>query len=194
MVIDPFDPEYVGLKLPKDLESQVVLLTHFHKDHANAAAVAGNPLVIEGPGEYEISGVSVTGVPTAHDAVEGTERGKNTLYHISLDGINIVHVGDLGHLLTEEQVSLIDNVDILMIPVGGVYTINAEVAAKVVVQLEPKIIIPMHFKIPGLTVEIEGVDDFLKEMGAERVEPIAKLSVTKDKLPEEPAVILLSKS
>ncbi len=193
VVIDPFDPEKFGLKLPKELEGQVVLATHQHPDHNNANAVSGNPLIIEGPGEYEISGVSVVGVRTNHDASGGTERGKNTLYHITMDGIDIVHVGDLGHVLAEEQTSEIDNVDILMIPVGGNYTIDSETAAKVVAQLEPKIIIPMHYKIPGLTAEVEGVEPFLKEMGAENVQPQPKLTITKDKLPEEPAVILLSK-
>lgn len=194
MVIDPYDQEYTGLKLPKDLEAQVVISTHTHKDHSNVNAVTGDPLVVAGPGEYEVAGVSITGVATAHDTSGGSERGVNTLFHIFTDGINIVHAGDLGHVLTEEQVSGIDNVDILMIPVGGNYTIDAEAAAKVVAQLEPKIIIPMHYKIPGLTADIQGVEPFLKEMGAESVEPQPKLTITKDKLPEEPAVVLLSKS
>lgn len=194
VVIDPYDQEYTGLKLPKDLEAQVVISTHTHKDHSNVNAVTGDPLVVAGPGEYEVAGVSITGVATAHDTSGGSERGVNTLFHIFTDGINIVHAGDLGHVLTEEQVSGIDNVDILMIPVGGNYTIDAEAAAKVVAQLEPKIIIPMHYKIPGLTADIQGVEPFLKEMGAESVEPQPKLTITKDKLPEEPAVVLLSKS
>lgn len=203
VIIDPFDPESTGLKLPKDLEAKVVLVTHPHKDHDNAEAVTGNPVVISGPGEYEIAGISFEGVATFHDNAQGAERGGNTLYHFLMDGINIVHLGDLGHVLTEEQVSGIDNTDILMIPVGGVYTINSEVAAKVVVQLEPRIVIPMHYKpslpanagkMPGLKYDLEDVEPFLKEMGAENVESLPKLSITRDKLPDETTVVVLNKS
>lgn len=195
VLIDPFDPQFTGLKLPKDLGAQVVLSTHAHGDHSNTNAVEGHPLVVAGPGEYEASGVTVVGVETFHDKSQGAERGKNTLYHILMDGIKVVHVGDLGHLLTEEQTSQIDSeVDILMLPVGGVFTIDAEEAAKVVAQLEPKIVIPIHYKIPELKFELGEVGPFLKEMGAENVEPVSKLTVTKDKLPEETTVMLLNRS
>ncbi len=194
ILIDPFAPEFIGLKLPKDLEADIVLSTHNHKDHNNTAAVGGNPLVVTGPGEYEKSGVSIAGVGTYHDNQSGVQRGANTIYHLLIDGVNIVHLGDLGHVLTEEQASQIDATDILMVPVGGLYTIDAEAAAQVVSQLEPRIIIPMHYKIPGLTTDLAEVDPFLKEMGAEGVQGVSKLTVTKDKLPEEPAVVLLAKS
>lgn len=194
VVIDPFDPEMVGLKLPKDLNCQLVLSTHDHGDHNNISAAEGNPVSITGPGEYEVSGVSVRGVQSFHDNSQGSERGKNTIYHILIDGVNIVHVGDLGHQLTDEQISEIGTVDILMVPVGGNYTIDAEGASKVVASLEPRIVIPMHYKIDGLKVDIGELDPFLKEMGVEKPEPIAKLSITKDKLPEETQVVVLSKS
>lgn len=194
VVIDPFDPEFTGLKLPKDLEAQIVLVSHAHKDHNYVEAVSGNPLVVAGPGEYEKSSVSVVGVSTSHDTQEGQERGKNTLYQMLIDGVSVVHVGDLGHVLTEEEVSQIDEVDVLMVPVGGIYTIDGEKAAKVVAQLEPKIVIPMHYQIPGLKAEIEGAEPFLKEMGVENAQPQPKLSITKDKLPEETTVVVLSKS
>lgn len=194
VVIDPYDPEFTGLKFPKDVEAQIVLSTHGHNDHNNVSEIKGDPLVIIGPGEYEKAGVSIEGVSTFHDDSQGTSRGVNTLYHILIDGIDIVHLGDLGHLLSEEQIGQIDNTDILMIPVGSVYTIDGEAAAKVVPQLEPRIVIPMHYKIPELKIELESVEPFLKEMGAEGVEPIPKLSITRDKLPEETAVVLLNKS
>ncbi|KKS64486.1 hypothetical protein A3A14_03885 [Candidatus Daviesbacteria bacterium RIFCSPLOWO2_01_FULL_43_38] len=194
VVIDPYDPEFVGLKFPKDIEADVVLSTHHHKDHNNTGGVSGSPLVITGPGEYEKSGMSFAGVSVYHDGSQGFERGANTLYHILIDGINVVHLGDLGHVLTDEQISQIEACDILMIPVGSVYTIDAEAAAKVVAQLEPKVVIPMHYKVPGLKFDLSEVDLFLKEMGAENISPVPKLSVTKDKLPEETMVVLLSKS
>lgn len=192
---DPFTPEATGLKFPKELEAQVVLLSHQHTDHNNAEPVKGDPLIISGPGEYEVSGINIVGVGSFHDNVQGAERGKNTLYHFQIDGINVLHLGDLGHELTEEQLSqLPGDTDILMVPVGGVYTIDAEVAAKVVAQIEPKIVIPMHFKLPELKADLQGVEPFLKEMGAESAQPQPKLTITKDKLPEETQVVLLSKS
>ncbi len=194
VVIDPYNPSMLELKPLKEIESQVVLISHSHPDHNYVKAIVDNPMIIEGPGEYEISGISIVGVQTYHDTEKGAQRGKNTVYNVNIDGINVVHLGDLGHLLTEEDVSQIGNVDILLVPVGGNYTINAEDAAKVVSQLEPKIVIPMHYKFDDLKLEIEGVDPFLKEMGAESVTPSPKLTVSKDKLPGETQVILLSKS
>lgn len=195
VVIDPFDPEYTGLKLPaKDMEGQVVLSTHPHKDHNNVSLISGDPLLISGPGEYEVKGATVSGVGVYHDSSSGSERGRNTIYHLLIDGINIVHLGDLGHLLTEEQLSEFEQTDILLVPVGGVYTIDGEIAAKVVAQFEPKIVIPMHYKISGLKFELEDSQKFLKEMGAEGMEPVSKMTITKDKLPEETTVVLLSKS
>jgi L-ascorbate metabolism protein UlaG (beta-lactamase superfamily) len=192
-IIDPFDPGTVGLKLPKDLEADVALKTHDHPDHNNLAAVTGNPLQITGPGEYEIKGIAIVGIQVYHDSQKGEERGKNTIYNLEIDGLNIVHLGDLGHVLSDDQVQEVGNVDILMVPVGGTYTIDAKLASEVVSQLEPRIILPMHYGIPGLKYELEPVDNFLKEMGVESPTPQAKLSITKDKLPEEPAVILLNK-
>lgn len=194
VVIDPFDPEFTGLKLPKDLEVQMVLVTHNHQDHNFVEAVKGDPLIITGPGEYERAGISVNGINTYHDKASGAERGANTVYHFIIDGINIVHVGDLGHNLTEEQSSVIDKTDILMVPVGGNYTINAEGASEVVSELEPAIVIPMHYQLPEGKSELSGVEPFLKEMGAENLAPVPKLTITKDKLPEETTVVLLSKS
>ncbi|MFA5933388.1 MAG: MBL fold metallo-hydrolase [Microgenomates group bacterium] len=195
IVIDPFNPEFTGLKLPKDLDAQVALSTHSHEDHNNVAAVTGSPLVIAGPGEYEVAGVSVEGIATFHDNANGAEKGTNTAYHLLVDGINIVHLGDLGHKLTESQLSKIDSTDILMIPVGGKFSLDAELAVEVVAQLEPKIVIPMHYLIPELKIEgLEKVDAFLKEMGAENAEVQPKLSITRDKLPEATIVVVLSKS
>ena len=193
IIIDPYDSDFTGLKLPKDLDAQIVLATHDHKDHNNTSIVSGNPLIIKGPGEYEKIEVQVNGITSYHDDVQGSQRGKNTIYNILMERISIIHLGDLGHVLTDAQTSQIDEVDILMIPVGSTYTINAEVAVQVVAQLEPKIVIPMHYKIPDLKIELEGVEAFLKEMGTENLSPVPKLSITRDKLPEETTLVLLDK-
>lgn len=195
VIIDPFDQGVVGLRLPKDLAADVVLNSHDHKDHNNSEAVSGNPMVFGSAGEYEIKGAVITGISSFHDKSAGKERGLNTIYHVFIDNLNIVHLGDLGQdQLTESQLQEISQTDILLIPVGGVYTINSKEAAEIVSQLEPKIIIPMHYKIEGLKFELEGVDKFLKEMGVEGVESLPKLSIARDKLPEEPQVIILRPS
>lgn len=198
VVIDPFDPAFTGLKLPKDLSADVALSSHDHNDHNNIRAVTAfsNTLaVFKDPGEYEVAGVIITGISAFHDNSKGSVRGKNTIFHLMFDGLNIVHLGDLGQSsLTEEQVAQIGETDILLIPVGSIFTIDAKLAASIVSQLEPKIIIPMHYKIEGLKFELEGVEGFLKEMGTQGVTSVPKLSITKEKLPEEPQVILLAKS
>lgn len=189
IVIDPYDPDFTGLKFPKDLSSNAVLVSHQHKDHNFTSA----SMVFDRPGEYEVSGVVITGISSFHDNSEGRERGSNTIFHLLFDNLNIVHLGDLGQSkLSEEQVALIGETDILLIPVGGVYTVDAKTASDIVSQLEPKIIIPMHYKIDGLKFELDGVENFLKEMGTEGAVAQPKLYVSRDKLPEEPQVILLT--
>lgn len=199
VIIDPFDPDFTGLKLPKDLVADVVLSSHDHKDHNNTnvaiTSVGDKPMKFSEPGEYEVAGAVITGIVSSHDDKEGSERGKNIIFHLMMDELNILHLGDLGQSkLTEGQISQIGGIDILLIPVGSVYTIDAKAAVAIVTQLEPKIIIPMHFKIEGLKFELEGVEPFLKEMGAEGVTAVPKLSITKEKLPEEPQVVVLAKS
>lgn len=197
VVIDPFYPEHTGLKLPKELTADVVLSTHEHEDHSNVAVVTNptgvKPMIFTLVGEYEVGGAVITGIPSFHDNSDGSQRGSNILFHMMIDGLNLVHLGDLGQdKLTEEQIAQIGQTDILFVPVGSIYTINAKAASEIVSQLEPKIIIPMHYKIPGLKFELEPVDNFLKEMGAEGVVSIPKLFITKEKLPEEPMVVVLN--
>lgn len=196
VVIDPFDPQFTGLKEPKDLQADILLITHGHEDHNFKSLVKGTvqatPQTFEVPGEYEVNGVIVTGITSFHDNHQGDQRGKNTIFHIMIDNLSIVHLGDIGqYSLSESQVSAIDQTDILLIPVGSVYTIAAKEAANIVSQLEPKIIIPMHYRIDRLKFELDSVDNFLKEMGAEGIEPQPKLVTTKEKLPEEPQVVVL---
>ncbi len=195
VVVDPFDPATIGLKLPKDVQTaDLVLKTHDHPDHNHFALINPEAVQIAGPGAYEVKGTAVTGVTTYHDTQKGAERGKNTVYNIEMDGVNIVHLGDLGHTLTEEQIDAIGSTDVLLIPVGGVFTIDAKDASRVVNQLEPRIVIPMHYKIEGLSVELEPLENFLKEMAVEKAEPVSKLSITKDKLPDDTQVVVLNKS
>lgn len=199
VVVDPYSGEFTGLKEPK-LEANVVCVTHSHQDHNNSSSVKGleegkGAFVISGPGEYEILGANIVGVDSFHDDKEGAERGKNTIYQISIDDVNIVHLGDLGQKqLTQAQVEELSGCDVLMIPVGGVYTINSKEAPGIIAQLEPKFIVPMHYKVDTLKFDLAPVEEFLKAMGKENVEKQPKLSVSADKLPDEPQIVILEQS
>lgn len=192
IVIDPFD-ESLGLRIPK-LEADVLLITHQHEDHNNGKAVSGNPFVIENPGEYEVKNVFVQGIEAYHDSSQGKERGDSAIYTIEAEEMKLCHLGDLGQKeLTAEQLEQIGDIDILMIPVGGVYTIDAPSAAKIISQIEPKIVIPMHYQIPKLKLKLEGLDRFLKTMGVKSEEVLSKLNIKKKDLSEEGMkVIVLS--
>jgi L-ascorbate metabolism protein UlaG (beta-lactamase superfamily) len=179
------------LRLPK-LEADILLVTHQHKDHNNIKAVLGDPFLIDGPGEYEIKDVFIRGIPSFHDNSQGKERGKNIIYTIESEGLKVCHLGDLGQKeLTEDQVDIIGPVDILLIPVGGNFTISAKESAKILSQIEPKIIIPMHYALPKLKVKLDTSDDFLKAFGIKSLEPIKKLSIKKKSSDADEAKIIL---
>lgn len=193
IVIDPFS-EDIGLKLPK-LEADVLLITHGHHDHNNIKGVLGNPFLIEGPGEYEVKGISIEGISSWHDSKEGKERGGNTIYVIETEEIRLCHLGDLGQKeLNEEQIDQIGDIDILLIPTGGVLTISPNEAIKIMSQIEPKIIIPMHYALPKLKVELEGLEKFLKPLGIKSVVPQPKLSIKKKDITTEEVKIIILKS
>ncbi len=189
VITDPYSPD-LGYSLGRTT-ARIVTVSHQHPGHSYVQGIGGQPRVVDRPGEYEISGVLIIGIATFHDGERGKKRGKNTVYLMEIDEISVCHLGDLGHVLTSEQVEEIDNVDVLLLPVGGVSTINAPVAAEVVRQLEPKAVIPMHYKTPALSLELEPVDRFLKEIGAKQVAPLPKLSLTKSNLPPTTQVFLL---
>lgn len=194
LVTDPFNPQMIGIKFPK-VEADIITISHDHGDHNFKSAVEGQPIIVSGPGEYEIKGVKIIGVASFHDGSKGSERGKNTIYKIVLDGISIVHCGDLGHKLDDGQLEILEGSNILLIPVGGFYTIGGAQASEVVSQINPSIIIPMHYNSPNLDQKIfsklTDAGPFLKEMGKEGIVPQPKLVVTKEKLPVEPTVVVL---
>lgn len=194
VVTDPFDPEMVGIKFPK-VEADIVTVSHAHKDHNQTGLVGGNPLVISGPGEYEIKGIKIIGLSTYHDNQKGLDRGPNTVYRIEVDGVYVVHCGDLGHKFTDHDIDLLDKVDILLIPVGGHFSLDPHQASEIVSQIDPSIIIPMHYNTAGLNQKnfsmLLPVENFLKEVGKDDVKSVPKLTVSKDKLPVEPMVVVL---
>ena len=175
VVTDPYPPS-LGLRLPRQ-EAEVVTVSHDHENHSYMQAVRDGAFEIRGPGEYEIAGVSVIGFPTFHDSEKGAKRGRNTVYLIEIDDVHICHLGDLGHPLDDADAETVASVDVLLVPVGSKTAISAVQAAEVVRQLEPRYVIPMHYATPGVKVQLDGVDRFLKEMAVTAVEAQPKLTV-----------------
>ena len=189
VITDPYSSAS-GYTLGKQT-ARIVTVSHPHPEHSNTAAIGGDAKVVKGPGEYEIGGVMIIGMTTFHDAEKGKTKGKNTAYVIEIDDITVCHLGDLGHALSAEQAEELGNIDVLLVPVGGVSTINASGAAEVVRQLEPKIVIPMHYKTPALKRALEPVEKFLTEMGTKDVAPQPKVSITRANMPLTMQVCLL---
>ena len=180
--IDPFAKE-IGLTPPR-AKTDIVFITHEHYDHNNREPF-GDAFIIDSPGEYDIKGIAAKGISSFHDATRGSERGLNTIYRIEAEGIVLVHMGDFGEpQLRNEQLEAMGAVDILAIPVGGVYTIDGAAAAKITNQAEPKIVIPIHYAIPRLAVKLNPVDDFLSEIG-QKPQPQPRLTVKKKDIGEE---------
>ena len=182
MVTDPYNND-IGMKMPH-FEADIVTISHDHHDHNNTGALRGNPFLIDTAGEYETKGVFVEGVESWHDSSDGKERGKNIIYRIEMEDISITHLGDLGHILDAKQLEKLEGTDILLIPVGGKYTINAAKAVEVISQIEPRIVIPMHYKVPGLKIDLDGVEKFIKELGIKPRQE-EKLKILKKDLPQE---------
>lgn len=187
IVTDPYSEE-IGLKLPK-LTADVVTVSHQHSDHNNTKAIEGNPKILDWPGEYEVKESSFIGTDAFHfskgEGPEAEKRGGNIIFSFEVDGIRICHLGDLGHTLTNEMTEAIGDIDILMIPVGGTYTIDYKKAHEVIEQIDPRLVIPMHYKIDGLTLDIAPVQAFLKEVGQLNLQPINKLKVKRSELPDD---------
>jgi len=189
IITDPFSPD-TGYSLGK-ASADIVTVSHSHPGHSYAAGVGGSPRVVNRPGEYEISGVLIIGLATFHDKEKGAERGKNIVYVMETEELAICHLGDLGQPLTDSQIEEIGKVDVLMVPVGGVTTINAATAAALVRQMEPKVILPMHYKTPAFKGELEPAEAFLREFGVHQAVPQPKLNINKNNLPLTTQVVLL---
>lgn len=183
IITDPVG-ESIGIKMGKH-HADIVTISHQHDDHNNLDAIKDDPFVIDHPGEYETKGIFVYGIPSYHDDKQGAERGLNTMYYIKAEEMHILHLGDIGHPLTDDQLERISKVDILFIPVGGTYTINADKAIEIIGQLEPRIVIPMHYMIPGLKDDkMDPVEKFIKASGLP-AEKMDKFKIAKKDLPQD---------
>jgi L-ascorbate metabolism protein UlaG (beta-lactamase superfamily) len=188
------DPYAVGGGInysPIEETADVVVVSHGHGDHSNVSAVQGKPEVLRGDGTKTAKGIQFKGIATYHDASQGKQRGPNTVFCFTLDGIKLCHLGDLGHVLDPEQAAEIGAVDILLVPVGGYFTIDASEASQVCNQLKPKVVIPMHFKTPKCAYPIAGVEDFLRGKKEVRRVGGSEVDVEQEKLPAATEIVLL---
>jgi L-ascorbate metabolism protein UlaG (beta-lactamase superfamily) len=189
IVTDPFD-ETVGYPLPT-VEADIVLSSHDHFDHNHVEAIGGDFQLLNKTGSFYVDDIPIRGIKTYHDDAMGEERGENIVYIMETDDLRICHLGDLGHLPDDDAINDMGPVDILFIPVGGTYTIDAETAVKVAAQLNPRLIIPMHYKTEAIGFPIAGVDLFLDKLGTGDRVGSSELSVTRQDLTEGTQVKVL---
>lgn len=189
ILTDPL-PRSFGYKVDKQ-KVDIVTISHDHPGHTNIDLASGTPKLVNGPGEYEMNDVFITGISTWHDDKKGAEHGRNTAYLYDLEDIVVCHLGDLGHTLSEAQVESMSSADIVIIPVGGGTALDATKAVEVIGQLEPKIIIPMQYQTQYGDKQRDPLERFLKEMGVTDVTPRDKLTVRANDIGETPEVVVL---
>jgi len=177
------------------LSADIITISHHHAGHDYVQGISGEPHVVDGPGEYEIQQTLITGVQTYHDNERGKRLGRNTAYLITLDDIHFCHLGDLGSKLDSRAQEALNGCDVLLIPVGGGNALNAEQATEVISQLEPRLIVPMHYATPAYKqgdAPLDPIEKFLHEMGATAPEPVGRLNITPANLPAETQIVLLN--
>ena len=189
LITDPFGRS-LGLSLGRQT-AEVVTVSHDSPNHSAVEAISGQPRVVRGPGEYEIGGAMIAGVATAGERSGKDQHGRNTAYAIEIDDLTVCHLGDLGKTLTPEQIEALKDPDMLLVPVGGLCTIAPGEVAEVVSQLEPKLVVPMHYALPGISLKLEPIDRFCREMGVTDTHTQPKLTVTRSSLPDETTVVIL---
>jgi len=189
VITDPHDGKSIGIPAPS-AKADIILVSHNHYDHDSGVKLVEkeDSKVVTDERKRNISNVQIEGVTVFHDESHGMKRGKNIIYKFTLDEINFCHLGDLGHDLEEETLNKIGQVDILFIPVGGTFTIDAEKACKIINKIKPKIAIPMHYKIGGLSIPIAGIDQFLDKNKGKILKVGNEIDIEKEDLPAEPEI------
>ena len=193
ILTDPYEPGGYGGALAYgkvEDEADVVLVSHDHADHNYTQNLKGKPSVVKGAGKHRVRGLEIKGIATYHDASQGKERGNNVIFCFTADGFNLCHLGDLGHMVSKKEIAEIGSVDILFIPVGGFYTIDAKTAGEVVNTLKPRISIPMHFKTEKCSFPITGVEEFIKDKSNYKKTGKSEVDITKPSLPQSEIWVL----
>ncbi|MBM4323869.1 MAG: MBL fold metallo-hydrolase [Deltaproteobacteria bacterium] len=194
IILDPYEPGAFGGQLSYGKindQADMVLTSHDHADHNDTKSLPGSPQVVKGSGSKTIKGVSIKGISTYHDSSKGSERGANTIFNLQVDGIQVCHLGDLGHLLSDKEVAEIGPVDVLLIPVGGFFTIDAKEATRVAEQIKPKVLIPMHFKTGKCGFSIAPVEDFIKGKPAPKQIGSSETTFDKASLSQKMEIVIL---
>lgn len=191
IITDPYASGGGIMYAPVNEAADIVVVSHDHLDHNAVSTVPGSPEVVTGSGTKNVKGVEFKGIATYHDDSKGSQRGDNTVFCFSVDGVKLCHLGDLGHSLSREQIDEIGDMDVLLIPVGGFFTIDANVAGQVCDDLKPKVIVPMHYKTPKLDFPISGVEDFVKGKGNVRTLDSSEAEFKQGELPGATEIIVL---
>jgi len=189
VVTDPHDGSSIGIK-PPNVKADIVLVTHDHYDHNKTKVVEKEGTRVIRGGNETIDGIEIESFKAYHDKEKGAKRGEITIFKFTVDGITFCHVGDLGHIIDDEMAEKIGSVDILFIPVGGTFTVDAYEALEVCKKISPKVVVPMHYKIGGLSLPIERVDPFLENAGEEyKIRHVAnEIEMEREDIPEEKEV------
>ncbi len=194
VLMDPFNSQMVGLKMPK-VEADIVTVSHQHEDHNFVSACSNKPVVFDFPGEYEVGGVKVYGYQSFHDDQQGLKRGENIIFKVVINNVVLTHLGDLGHIPDEQLIDELEDTDVLLVPVGGVYTINVSQAKQIVELIKPAITIPMHYRSDKHSSDRFGslaeLPEFLKLMGQENLVAVKRIEIkSEEDLPERELVVL----
>lgn len=189
MIIDPYDNS-TGLRFPRTLEAELLLITHDEEDANNISAVSGNPYVIDLPGEFEVKDVFVFGINSVLKREKNGRRMNNLIFRIEEEGIKLAHLGALDRELTDEELQKLEDIDILMVPVGGGRVLTPALSAKVISQIEPRVILPMTHALPSIKEKLASVDEFCKAFGTCKREEMSRYKFTRKDLPEEEMVIV----
>ena len=185
LVTDPHDGKSIGIKTPV-VKADLVLVSHEHFDHNCTRIVKGDFHIVREPGEHWDKGVSIFGLSAYHDCESGAKRGRNILFRFIMDGIVFCHCGDLGHQLTDEQIAKLGPVDVLMVPVGGIFTIDSAEAVELIDRIKPRVAIPMHFRMGGLSLSIHTEEEFTTKLPDDRVIRVGnEVEFTSEELPKE---------
>jgi L-ascorbate metabolism protein UlaG (beta-lactamase superfamily) len=191
IITDPY-PQGSGLSyVPIKEAADIVTMSHDHFDHNNISGVPGKPQIIAGSGAKNIKGIEFRGITTHHDQSQGKERGTNTVFCFSIDGVKVCHLGDLGHRLSQQQIAEIGNIDVLLVPIGGVFTVDAKMAANVVDDLKPKIALPMHYKTARCDWPLNTIDDFVQYKSNVKRLHSSEIDIEAGRLPEITEIVVL---
>ena len=188
IITDPFTD--IGYPMPENETADIVLSSHDHFDHNNIQLIKGNPQVVNTEGNFEIKGVNIETFPVWHDETNGSERGSNLLMKFSISGKTFLHCGDLGHICTADMISKLGKIDVLFIPVGGFYTIDAKTAKAIVEMIKPIIIFPMHYKTPVLDFPIATIEEYLKLVDDHKKIPENEIELTEEDFAKSQTIIL----